>query len=260
MDLELSGKTVLVTGGSKGIGLACAEAFAAEGCQVHIVARTADELARQRDRLQAEHGVKVVDHALDLSSGASVDELVERCTTPDIVVNNAGAIPGGDLDAVDEARWREGWDLKVFGYVNMTRRYLPMMRERGYGTIVNVVGLAGEKFDAGYVAGSAGNAALMAFTRAVGGTSLDHGVRVVAVSPGPTETDRIATLLKGRAEREHGDPSRWKEYLQRLPGGRAALPREVADVVVFLASERASYVSGVVVTIDGGQAAAGSSF
>ena len=260
MDLELQGKTVLITGGSKGIGLACAESFAAEGCKLVLVARTAETLETQRERLSQAYDVEVTIQPLDLSQSVSVDALQERCPDPDILVNNAGAIPGGDLNAVGEARWREGWELKVFGYINMTRAYHRRMCERGNGVIVNVVGLAGEKPDVGYVAGTTGNASLMAFTRAVGSTSLEHGVRVLAVNPGPVETDRIVTLLQTRAEGEHGDASRWRDYLKRLPMGRAAKREEVADVVAFLASPRASYVSGVVITVDGGLACRGGSF
>jgi NAD(P)-dependent dehydrogenase (short-subunit alcohol dehydrogenase family) len=153
---------------------------------------------------------------------------------------------------IDEARWRAAWDLKVFGYINLTREFLALMAKRGRGVIVNVVGLAGEKMDAGYVAGSAGNAALIAFTKAVGSTSLDKGVRVLGCNPGPVETDRIITLMKTRAEREFGDAARWQEYLKRLPLGRAAKAEEVADLVTFLASDRAAYISGTVTNIDGG--------
>jgi len=134
----------------------------------------------------------------------------------------------------------------------MTRAFLAHMSRRGRGVIVNVVGLAGEKFDAGYVAGSAGNASLMAFTRAVGSTSLDKGVRVVAVNPGPVQTDRIVTLMKTRAQREFGDAGRWEEYLKKLPLGRAAKAEEVASLVAFIASDRSAYTTGVVYTLDGG--------
>ncbi len=252
MEFELKGKTVLITGGSKGIGLAAAEGFAAEGCHVHLVARTATVLETAKQQLHAAHGAEVAVHPLDLSQPGAAETLAQACPDMDILVNNAGAIPGGDLDAIGEGRWREAWDLKVFGYINMTREYYRRMRERGGGVIVNVIGLAGERPDAGYVAGSAGNASLMAFTKAVGGASIDHGVRIVAVNPGLVETDRAVTLLRTRAEKEFGDAERWQEYYKTLPLGRAAHAREVGDLVVFLASARAAYISGTVVTIDAG--------
>ena len=148
----------------------------------------------------------------------------------------------------------------MFGYINVTRQLYRLMRDRGHGVIVNVIGLAGEKFDAGYIAGTTGNASLMAFTRGIGSTSIDHGVRILGVNPGAVATDRIRTLLMTRAESELGDGSRWQEFFSKLPLGRAASVEEVANVVVFLASERASYLSGIVVTVDGGQAARGGSF
>ena len=252
MDLNLHGKTALVTGASKGIGLAVAKALAAEGCNLHLAARGKETLEAAREAIRTRHQVAVALHPLDLSRSESVGQLAESCRDVDILVNNAGAIPGGTIDMIDEARWREAWDLKVFGYINLTREFLALMGKRGRGVIVNVVGLAGEKMDAGYVAGSAGNAALIAFTKAVGSTSLDKGVRVLGCNPGPVETDRIITLMKTRAEREFGDAARWQEYLKKLPLGRAAKAEEVADLVAFLASDRASYISGTVINIDGG--------
>jgi NAD(P)-dependent dehydrogenase (short-subunit alcohol dehydrogenase family) len=252
MDLNLHGKTALVTGASKGIGLAVAKALAAEGCNLHLAARGKETLEAAREAIRKRHQVAVALHPLDLSRSESVGQLAESCRDVDILINNAGAIPGGTIDMIDEARWRAAWDLKVFGYINLTREFLALMAKRGRGVIVNVVGLAGEKMDAGYVAGSAGNAALITFTKAVGSTSLDKGVRVLGCNPGPVETDRIITLMKTRAEREFGDASRWQEYLKKLPLGRAAKAEEVADLVTFLASDRAAYISGTVTNIDGG--------
>lgn len=126
------------------------------------------------------------------------------------------------------------------------------MRIKNGGVIINVIGAAGDRPGYNFLAGSAGNAALMALTRGLGSHSIDDGVRVVAVSPGGVETQRMVTLARARAEREYGDPERWKEFSKDLPLGRAARPEEVADLVVFLASERASYINATVITIDGG--------
>jgi NAD(P)-dependent dehydrogenase (short-subunit alcohol dehydrogenase family) len=255
MDLKLSGKTVLITGGSRGIGFACAMAFASEGCSVHIASRSRESLEAARDKIRARHNVPVEIHPADFSRGDTARSVVEAVGHADILVNNAGAIPRGDIFAMNESKWREAWDLKVFGYINATRAMLEKMYIRKKGAVVNIIGLAGEAYNYDYVAGTMGNAGLMAFTRAVGSRSVDHGVRVVAINPPATRTDRMLTLLRGQAEQKWGDPERWPELTAHMPFGRAAEPDEIADLAVFLASERASYISGVVMTLDGGQAA-----
>lgn len=260
MELGLRGKTALITGASKGIGAGVARTLAAEGCDLDLVARSEADLAALADDLAGQHGVDVRCHPRDLSDGAAVAELIAQAPLPDILINNAGAIPAGTVGAVDEARWREAWDLKVFGYINMCRAYYEAMRKRGHGVIVNVTGLAADRTDADYIAGTTGNAGLNAFTRALGGRSLNDGIRVLAVSPGAVATDRIVTLMRARAEAQHGDPERWQGYLGKLPLGRAASVEEVADVVVFMASDRAGYVSGTVVTVDGGHGSNHGSF
>jgi len=255
MQLELRGKTAVVTGASKGIGRAVAGALGAEGCALHLVSRNQAVLEQAANEIHTQHGVAVQVHALDLARSADAARLLERTGPADILINNAGAIPAGDLLAVDETRWRVAWDLKVFGYINLARSYYAAMREKKRGVIVNVTGLAADRLDAGYIAGSTGNAALNAFSRTLGGVSLEDGVRVLAVSPGAVATDRIVTLLRHRASERFGDPERWQDLLRSLPQGRAATVEEVADVVVFAASARASYLSGIVINVDGGHSA-----
>lgn len=254
MDLELAGRTALITGASKGIGFATAWRFAQEGCHVHLAARTAADLEQAAGRLRAAFAVKVETHPCDLSLDAVVEALARECGDIDILVNNAGAIPQGDLVSLDNATWRKAWDLKVFGYVNLTRAIYARMRERRAGVIVNVIGSAGERPTAGYIAGTAGNASLMAFSRALGGESVDHGVRVIGLNPGTIETERARTRLQQRAQAQLGDPARWPELVKNAPMGRLGRPEEIADVVAFLVSPRASYVSGTIVTVDGGRA------
>ena len=257
MQLDLAGKTALITGASKGIGLACARTFAAEGCHLHLAARNGPAMEQAAAELTAAHGVRVSVHALDLSATAAMEQLAAAAADSDILVNNAGDIPAGRLTAVSDAALRAGFDLKLFGYIALCRLFYPAMAVRG-GVIVNIIGNSGENWDASYFAGSTGNAALMAFTRAIGGRSLDDGVRVVGINPGPVATDRIVRLMRHRASERFGDEERWQELFERFPGKRAATAEEVADLAAFLASPRASYISGTVVTIDGGLAARGS--
>lgn len=252
MDLHLRGKRVLITGASKGIGAAAAEVFAEEGCEVHLAARSRDTLDALAARLSVAHGVKCVGHAVDLRNGDDLARLADAAGDVDVLVNNAGDIPGGSLDKVDGATWRHAWQLKVFGYIDLTRLIYARMKARGGGVIVNDIGAAGERFDFDYIAGSAGNAALMAFTRALGGKSLQDNIRVVGINPGPVETDRIVSLMKTQAKTRFGDEGRYRELMARFPLGRAAHPREIADMMAFLASDRSGYTSGVIVTIDGG--------
>jgi NAD(P)-dependent dehydrogenase (short-subunit alcohol dehydrogenase family) len=257
MDLHLRGKRVLITGASKGIGAAAAEAFAEEGCDLALVARDAGALGALSERLRSVHQIDVRVVPADLRRSEDVARVAAEGAGCDVLVNNAGDIPGGNLERVDEATWRHAWELKVFGYINLTRAVYAAMKARGGGVIINDIGAAGERMDFDYIAGSAGNAALMAFTRALGGRSLADGIRVVGINPGPVETDRIVTLLKTQARTRLGNEERWHELMARFPMGRAAKPREIADMMVFLASDRSAYTTGVIVTIDGGLCAGG---
>jgi NAD(P)-dependent dehydrogenase (short-subunit alcohol dehydrogenase family) len=251
MDLQLAGKRVLITGGSKGIGRAVAEALAAEGCHLRLVARDAAALDGVARAVSAQFPVDVETRAADLSTDAAVRDVADWAGEIDVLVNNAGAIPPGTLTSVDDAAWRHAWDLKVFGYISLSRAVYPMMARRRQGVIVNVIGAAGQWLPPGYIAGATGNAALMAFTKALARGSHADGIRVVAINPGPVETKRLETMQRANAEREWGDAERWREMFKTMPFGRPAKPTEIAAAVAFLASPLSGYTSGTVLTIDG---------
>ena len=252
MDLKLQGRSAVITGGSKGIGFAIGRWFASEGCGVSLVARSAEELQRAAAAIAGEHKVEVQTFALDLSQPEAREQLVAARGDADILVNNAGAIPGGNLEEIDDATWRAAWDLKVFGYVNLSRAFYARMKAKQRGVILNIIGAAGERLDAAYIAGSTGNAALMAFTRALGAASVKDGIRVLGINPGPVETERLERLTRKRAADTLGDPDRWRELLSKFPFARGANVDEIAATAVFLASDLSAYTSGTIVTIDGG--------
>ncbi|GAB4524579.1 MAG: short-chain dehydrogenase/reductase [Roseibium sp.] len=252
MDLELRGKTALITGASMGIGAHIAKTLAAEGVNLHLVARSGDKLAALKARIGETTDVDVTTHAVDLTSEGAAEKLADAVPSLNILVNNAGAIPSGDLWDVDEVAWRKGFDLKVFGYINMCRVYYPRMKEAGGGVIINIIGNGGEVLDRNYIAGASGNISLMGFTRALGGYALDDNMRVVGINPGPVNTDRIYNMLRKWAEKDLGDPERYMELAANYPLGRPAHCREISDLVAFLASHRSGYTTGTVFTVDGG--------
>ena len=251
MELHLAGKRALITGASKGIGQACAALLAEEGMDVVMVARTTSVLEAAADAIRQRHQVRVETIAADLSQQAEVERVAAAAGAVDVLVNNAGAIPPGTVLAVDNATLRAAWDLKVFGFISLCRALYPMLAERA-GVVVNVIGSAGETFDPGYVAGVAGNAALMAFTRSFGRFAQKDGVRAMGINPGPVATERLERLLRHRAAAELGDTDRWMELCRSMPYARPAKPEEIAAAVAFLASPRSAYTNGTILTINGG--------
>ena len=258
MELGLRGRSALITGGSKGIGLSVARFLAAEGCNLHLVARSPADLDAARADIIGRHGVSVTVHPMDLAERGRAAELAVRCPGIDILVNNAGSTPRGTIEEIDEDRLRKSFDLKVYGYINMSREFYRLMKARRSGVIINIIGNGGECLDAGYIAGATGNAALMAFTRALGGSSAEVGVRVVGVNPGPVATERLVGLMQKEAMTRFGDISRWREFERSYPFGRAARVEEIAATVTLLASDLSSYTTGTIVTIDGGMTNRGS--
>ncbi len=252
MDLNLGGKTALITGASMGIGEHLAETFAKEGVHLHLTARNTQKLAALKERIESETDVNVTLHPIDLTETGAAEKLFQAVGQIDILVNNAGAIPSGNLWEVDEAAWRQGWELKVFGYINLCRLFYAKMKEAGGGVILNNIGNGGEIFDPQYIAGTTGNASLMAFTRALGGHSLADNIRVMGINPGPVDTDRIYNMLKKRAAADLGDESRYTDLEKTYPLSRPAHKHEISDLIVFLASFRSGYTSGTIFTVDGG--------
>lgn len=253
MDLKLQGRRVLVTGGSRGIGLAIATSFAREGAQPTIVSRSTQSLQSAALAIERDTGVVAQTLSADLGTAEGVEELIARAGEVDILVNNAGAIPGGSLADVDDAKWRRSWELKLFGYINLVRAVLPRMEQRGSGVIANIIGMAGVAPRSDYLCGSTANAALIAFTQAVGAASPRRGVRVFGINPSPTRSDRMEGLLRAQAAKKLGDDERWIELTTGLPFGRLTEPEEIADLTVFGCSPLSGYLSGTVLNVDGGQ-------
>ena len=254
MDLGLTGKHVLVTGGSKGIGLATAKAFANEGARLVIVSRDEQNLGQAADEIRVQSDADVETVAADLAQVKDREALFSAHPDIDILVNNAGAIPGGRLEDLTMERWREGWELKVFGYIHLCQLYAGAMKARRAGTIVNIIGMGGRAVRPDYICGAAGNAALIAFTHALGAETPADNVRVFGINPSPTLTDRIVTLSKTRAKAQFGDESRWEELVrgEKLPFGRLKKPEEVGALAVMLCAPQVHYLSGTVVDMDGG--------
>lgn len=253
MELGLTGKVVLITGGSKGIGLACAAAFAAEGARIAICSRSQANLDRALAGLPGAHGF-----AADLvnaeAAAAMVAAVEDRVGPVAVLVNSAGAAKRMPPDELTPAFWRAAMDSKYFSYINVMDPVVKRMAARGQGVIVNVIGVGGKVASPVHLAGGAANAALMLVTAGLATAYAARGIRVVGVNPGMTETDRVAERIQADA-REGGislEEARTRA-VARIPMGRMARPEEIAQAVLFLASGRASYVNGATIAMDGAQ-------
>lgn len=258
MDLGLEGKSILITGGSKGIGRACARLFAAEGCDLALVARTEADLERAAKEIEADTGRRVLALPGDMSVQADVDRVtglaIEALGKIDILVTCAGSSPGGLMEQLTEEQWYSSLGLKFMGYVRSMKAVLPHMRERGSGAIVLVIGNDGIKPSYWETTAGAANAAGINVASSMAEQYAPHGIRVNTVNPGPVNTGRWDGLEKAFARDKGVSQARAHELaIKSIPLGRLCEPEEVANLVVFLASDRASFINGSHILIDGAQ-------
>jgi NAD(P)-dependent dehydrogenase (short-subunit alcohol dehydrogenase family) len=251
MDLGISGRHVLISGGSKGIGLACARSFLDEGARVTIVSRSRENLDKAAAIL-GEVGRVAGDLANAEDAARAVAEAEHAGGPVDILVNSAGSARRTPAEDLSPDHYRAAMDAKFFSYVNVIDPVIKRMAARGSGAIVNVIGNGGKVASPIHIAGGAANAALMLATAGLANAYAAHGIRVLAVNPGLTETERVAEGLEADAKAQGiSVQEARKRGVSKIALGRYARPEEIADAVVFLASGRASYISGVSITMDG---------
>lgn len=259
MKLGLEGKVVFITGGSKGLGLACARVFAGEGARVSISSRSEENLEQAHQTLVKE-GINVVTTRADFSNpkdAQAAASQTEKLLGPiDILINSAGAAKRRPWEKLDSEAWHQGMDSKYFTYVHAMDAVRAGMIERRRGSIVNIIGMGGRAATAMHLSGGAANAALMLVTAGWANALAKYGIRVNAVNPANTLTDRLQEALRLDAEKQGiTEAEALRRSEERVPLGRLAKPEEVASVVVFLASDQASYVTGAIIPMDGGRLA-----
>jgi len=253
MDLNLGGEIAVITGGSKGIGFACAAALAKEGAKVAIASRSQDNVDRALAKLPDAFGIAA--DMSDAEAAANAIDAVERHVGPiGILVNSAGAARRATPDELTPSLWLAAMDAKFFSYINAIDPLIKRMAKRGRGVVVNIIGAGGKVASPTHLAGGAANAALMLATAGLGSAYASQGVRVVGLNPGLTETDRVAEGLESSARLAGIDPvEARRRAVAGIPIGRIAAPEEIANAVLFLASDKASYITGVTIGMDGGQ-------
>jgi NAD(P)-dependent dehydrogenase (short-subunit alcohol dehydrogenase family) len=255
MDLELNGKVVLVTGGSKGIGLACAQAFLAEGARVALVSRDESNLEQARAQLAA--GGRVATIAADLRQFEAAQDAATRAEAAlgpiDILVNSAGAARRYLPEELNARAWHDAMDAKYFTYVHTLEAVLPRMAARGRGVVVNIIGTGGKIATSYHLPGGAANSALMLATVGLAQVYGPKGVRITAINPAATLTGRVTEALKLEAKMRGASEREVLEQGQaKVPLRRYAAPEDIANLTLFLASDKASYVTGAIIPMDGG--------
>lgn len=257
METGLKGKVALVSGASRGLGRAVAEGLAAEGCALAICARGAEGLASAAEDIAQQHGVQVRHEAIDLSQAEAGTEFVQRALQQygrvDVLVNNAGGPPAGGWEDFSQADWRRVVELTLFSAQEMTREALPVMRENGWGRVINMTSISVKQPLAGLMLSNSIRAAVVGWAKSLADEVASQGITINNVMPGYIHTERVEALLAHKAKTQGiSRDQALAEVVKAIPLGRAGRPEEFADLVVFLASERASYITGASYLIDGG--------
>jgi 3-oxoacyl-[acyl-carrier protein] reductase len=257
MNLDLAGKSALVTGASLGIGKAIAMELAQEGVNIVINARNAERLAATAAEISAATGMRVVAEAGDMAVAADVLRVVERVRSEfgriDILINNAGSSPAGRIEEVSDETWLKSLTLKPMGYVRCARAVVPDMRRQRWGRIINVIGRSGHQPRPWYVVGGAANASLLNFTKALADELAADNVLVNGINPGPVQTPRWDDhISQGAKSNSAAEAAMLAQMIATVPLGRVGTPDEVSGMVAFLCSDRASFITGALINIDGG--------
>jgi NAD(P)-dependent dehydrogenase (short-subunit alcohol dehydrogenase family) len=259
LDLKLSGKTAIVTGGSAGIGLATAKALYSEGVNVAIAARNQERLDKAVADIQSLHtpGAKVFAISADLTQAESIDQIVSTTLAQfgqiDILINNAGSARAGSFLELGDDAFLDAWNLKLLGYIRLVRAVLPHQKSRHDGRIVNIIGGAGRTPRPNFLPGGTTNAALLNFTRGISKELAQYNIRINAISPGLTGTERAEHLAEQNAQSRGVSVEEIKaESLKAIPLGKIVKPEEIASLALFLVSDLASSITGAEILVDGG--------
>ncbi|MBR8836385.1 MAG: SDR family oxidoreductase [Stigonema ocellatum SAG 48.90 = DSM 106950] len=259
LDLQLSGKTAIVTGGSAGIGLAIAKALYSEGVNVVIAARNPERLENALSAIQSlpTPGAKVISISADLTQAESVERVVSTTLQQfgqiDILVNNAGSARAGSFLDLSDDVFLDAWNLKLLGYIRLVKAVVPHQRNRRDGRIVNIIGGAGRTPRPSFLPGGTTNAALLNFTRGISKELAEYNIRINAISPGATATPRAERLAEQNAQARGITVEEAKaQTLQGIPLKRIAQPEEIAALTLFLVSDLAASITGAEILVDGG--------
>ncbi|MHA1144939.1 MAG: SDR family oxidoreductase [Candidatus Helarchaeota archaeon] len=258
MDLNLADKVVLVTGGSKGIGRAIALKFAAEGCKKLIIcARTEKTLMETRNEINTKFGIDVLAVVTDLTKTKDIDHLAEiiqdRFGGIDILINNTGGPPPGEFKDFSLKDWQDAVSLNLFSVIYCCQKFLPRMKEKGWGRIINMTSVSVKQPSNNIILSNVVRSGVVGLTKSMSNELARHNILINAVAPGYTETDRVKQIVERNSRRDKISVEEVRRrIIEQIPIKRIGTPEEIANVVVFLASDQASYVTGVNIQVDGG--------